>query len=161
MVRALCWSDWAKTVMTESQGCVETLTIILQMTKSYPMAHWHKMIIILGTAGSHPPANQGELQWKSLLMLQQGSSWWQYDLSFPDVAPLMKMMMDWMTVPLEKNIPNSAVSSPTPPAHSAPATCTLTPSHFSLPVSTTSASTLQPMACCVPLSPPMRKPALF
>lgn len=68
--------------------------------------------------------------------------------------------MDWTTVPSWKNTLNSVVSSPTLVVHSVPVTCTQTPSHFSVPVSMISASTPQPMACCVLLSQPMKGPAL-
>ncbi len=83
-------------------------------------------------------------------------------MSFLDVDPQMTgVAMDWTTVPLWKNTPSSVVSSPTLAAHSVPVTCTLTPSHFSVLVSMISASTLQPMACCVLQFQPMREPALF
>lgn len=82
-------------------------------------------------------------------------------LFFLDVDPQMKMAMDWITVPFQRNILNSAASSPTPVVHSVFVTCTRTHSHFSLPVSMISVSTLQPMGCCALLSQPMRELVLF
>lgn len=46
-------------IKTELLGCVVFSVVSMQMIKSCPMAHWHKMTVCLDTAGEQAQANQG------------------------------------------------------------------------------------------------------
>lgn len=83
---------------TESEECVETSTITLQMTKAIPMAHSHEMTTTLATAGKQTQADQGESVYnvQSVCVSRIDACFsGKLKVYFPDVDLLMrKLLMD-------------------------------------------------------------------